>query len=370
LRALRIPIRFLELTAIAHRSRRSASARDASAFDAAAYLGEHHRSCDDARDARDAHAGDALMPAVIDQLRIFALTTATMIAFAANSLLCRAALRGGAIDAASFTAIRLASGALVLVAITQVLGQARSDATDAHRGAGTRRAGSWPSAFALAAYAVAFSYAYLRIGAGIGALLLFGSVQLTMITGGLIRGERPTLRQWVGFAVAASGMILLNLPGLDPPPLDGAALMLASGVAWGIYSLRGRGAARPILTTAGNFLRSVPIAALLAVIAIATSAHLTAPGIVLALASGGIASGLGYCLWYAVLPSLGAARAAFVQLSVPVIAAVGAAALLDEPLRRHVALGGAVILGGLALALWRPAARPQAPPQTRAHQAP
>jgi drug/metabolite transporter (DMT)-like permease len=289
-----------------------------------------------------------VMPTTIDQLRIFALTTATMIAFAANSLLCRAALRGGAIDAASFTAIRLASGALVLLAITQ----ARGD------GAQARAAGSWRSALALAGYAVAFSYAYLRIGAGIGALLLFGSVQLTMITGGLVRGERPTPRQWVGFVVAATGMILLNLPGLDPPLLDGAALMLASGVAWGIYSLRGRGAARPLVTTAGNFVRSVPIAALLAAIAIATSAHLTVQGVVLALASGGVASGLGYCLWYAVLPSLGAARAAFVQLSVPAIAAGGAVALLDEPLRRHVALGGAIILGGLALALWRPPARP------------
>jgi drug/metabolite transporter (DMT)-like permease len=281
---------------------------------------------------------------VLDQLRIFALTTATMVAFAANSLLCRAALRGGAIDAASFTAIRLASGALVLLAITQ----ARGD------GAAARSAGSWRSAVALAAYAVAFSYAYLRIGASIGALLLFGSVQLTMITGGLLRGEHPTLRQWIGFLVAAAGMIMINLPGLDPPPLDGAALMLASGIAWGIYSLRGRGAARPLLITAGNFLRSVPIAAVLAVIAIAASAHLTARGVVLAVASGGIASGLGYGLWYAVLPSLGAARAAFVQLSVPVIAAVGAVALLDEPLRRHVAIGGGIILGGLALALWRP----------------
>lgn len=280
---------------------------------------------------------------MLDQLRILALTTATMIAFAANSLLCRAALRGGAIDAASFTAIRLASGALVLFAITQ-----------ARRDAGSRGAGSWPSAVALAAYAVAFSYAYLRIGASTGALLLFGSVQLTMITGGLLRGERPTPRQWVGFAVAAGGMLMINLPGLDPPPLDGAALMLASGVAWGIYSLRGRGAARPLATTAGNFVRSVPIAILLALIAVATTAHLTPRGVILAIASGGIASGLGYCLWYAVLPSLGAARAAFAQLSVPVIAAIGAVALLDEPLHRHVAIGGAVILGGLALALWRP----------------
>lgn len=297
---------------------------------------------------------------MIDQLRIFALTTATMIAFAANSLLCRAALRGGAIDAASFTSIRLASGALVLLAITQ----ARRDTAEPRGSRGG--SGSWQSALALAAYAVAFSYAYLRIGASTGALLLFGSVQLTMITGGLLRGERPTPRQWIGFLVAAAGMIMINLPRLDPPPLDGATLMLASGVAWGIYSLRGRGAARPLATTAGNFVRSVPIAVVLAAIAVVTSAHLTTRGVILALVSGGIASGLGYCLWYAVLPSLGAARAAFVQLSVPVIAAGGAIALLDEPLHRHVAIGGAVILGGLGLALWRPAARSPAPRSPRA----
>jgi drug/metabolite transporter (DMT)-like permease len=290
--------------------------------------------------------------AVIDRLRVFALTTATMIAFAANSLLCRAALRGGAIDAASFTAIRLASGALVLVAITRLRGSEPGRVGEPARGAG-----SWGSALALAAYAVAFSYAYLRIGASTGALLLFGSVQLTMITGALLRGEHPTLRQWIGFAVAAAGLFAINLPGLDPPPAGGAALMLGSGVAWGIYSLRGRGAARPLATTAGNFARSVPIAAVLAVIALATSAHVTERGLVLAIASGGVASGLGYCLWYAVLPALGAARAAFVQLSVPAIAAAGAVALLDEPLRRHVAVGGVIILGGLALALWRPQPR-------------
>jgi drug/metabolite transporter (DMT)-like permease len=278
---------------------------------------------------------------------VFALTTATMFAFAANSLLCRAALRGGAIDAASFTAIRLASGALVLVAITR-----------ARRSEPDRSAGSWGSALALSAYAVAFSYAYLRIGASTGALLLFGSVQLTMITGALVRGEHPTLRQWIGFAIAAAGLIAINLPSLDPPPPAGAALMLGSGVAWGIYSLHGRGAARPLLTTGGNFARSLPFAAVLGAVALATSAHVTERGALLAIASGAVASGLGYCLWYAVLPSLGAARAAFVQLSVPVIAAGGAVVLLDEPLRRHVAIGGAIILGGLALALWRPPARP------------
>src|SRR5215470_4297185 len=222
-----------------------------------------------------------------------------MICFAANSLLCRAALRGGAI------------------------------------------------------YAVAFSYAYLRLGAGAGALLLFGSVQLTMIAGGLLRGERPSLRQWIGLAVAATGMVVINLPSLEAPPLSGAVLMIIAGIGWGIYSLRGRGAKRPIMATAGNFLRCLPFSVALGAIAVAATAELTTRGVVLAIVSGAVTSGLGYCLWYAVLPSLGAARAAIVQLSVPVIAAVGAILLLDEPLRRHVAIGGAIILGGLALALWQ-----------------
>jgi drug/metabolite transporter (DMT)-like permease len=290
-----------------------------------------------------------VMPATRAPLWTFALTVATMTAFAANSLLCRAALRGHAIDAASFTAIRLVSGALVLIAITR----ARPGAGDASG----RSDGSWLSALALAAYAITFSYAYLQLGAGAGALLLFGSVQLTMITGGLVRGERPSPRQWIGLLVAATGMVMINLPGLDSPPVAGAALMIAAGIGWGIYSLRGRGATRPIETTAENFVRSVPFAAVFGAIAIAAPAQVTAPGVVLAVASGGVASGLGYCLWYAVLPSLGAARAAIVQLSVPVIAAGGAILLLDEPLRRHVAIGGAIILGGLALALWRPASR-------------
>lgn len=280
---------------------------------------------------------------MLPRLRLLVLTTATMIAFAANSLLCRAALRGGALDATSYTVIRLASGALVLGLIMQV-----------RRGEqAARRDGSWWSALTLAVYAITFSLAYLRLSAGTGALLLFGSGQLTMITGALLHGERPRPRQWVGFVVAAAGMIVINLPGLDtPPPPAGAALMIASGIGWGIYSLHGRVAARPIATNAGNFLRCMPFAAVLAIIAAATTAHVTERGVILSIASGSIATGLGYCLWYLVIPRLGAARAAMVQLSVPVIAAGGAIVLLDEPLRRHVVIGGAVILGGLALALW------------------
>jgi drug/metabolite transporter (DMT)-like permease len=282
---------------------------------------------------------------VLGALWTFALTTLTMISFAANSLLCRAALRGGAIDPESFTAIRLVSGAIVLVIITR--------AFPSDDGGDARSHGSWRSAIALGGYAIAFSYAYLRLGAGAGALLLFGSVQLTMIGGGLLRGEQPSLRQWIGLAIAAAGMVVINLPSLEAPPLSGALLMITAGVGWGIYSLGGRGARRPIMATAGNFVRCLPFTALFGAIAIFATAHVTTRGAVLAMISGAVTSGLGYCVWYAVVPSLGAARAAIVQLSVPVIAAVGAIVLLDEPLRQHVAIGGAIILGGLALALWQ-----------------
>ncbi|HEX3764611.1 MAG TPA: DMT family transporter, partial [Kofleriaceae bacterium] len=227
----------------------------------------------------------------------FALTTATMIAFAGNSLLCRAALRGGAIDATSFTAIRLASGVVVLVAITQL----RPGPDDAGRD------GSWQAAIALGLYAIAFSLAYLRLGAGAGALLMFGSVQFTMIIGGLIRGERPSLRQWAGLVIAAAGMVVINLPSLDAPPPSGAALMIGAGVGWGIYSLCGRGARRPIRATAGNFVRCLPFTAAFGAIAIAATAHVTMRGAVLAVVCGVVTTGLGYCVWYAVLPSLGAA---------------------------------------------------------------
>ena len=262
-----------------------------------------------------------------------------MLAFAGNSLLCRAALRTGSIDAASFTAIRLATGAAVLALIVIA------------RRSSVRSEGTWISAGALAAYAVAFSYAYLRIGAAAGALILFGSVQLTMIVGGLVRGERPTLMQWLGWIVALAGLVVINAPRLDSPPPLGAALMVVAGIAWGVYSLRGRGIAKPLVATAGNFLRSVPIALVLVGIAFAAHGHASPKGVALAAASGGIASGIGYSLWYAAVPSLGAHRAAVVQLSVPVITALAAVGLLGETLRPTLLAGGGAIVGGLALAL-------------------
>jgi drug/metabolite transporter (DMT)-like permease len=275
------------------------------------------------------------------------LTLLALLGFAANSLLCRAALAGGAarsIDAASFTLVRLASGALVLA----LLLRARR-----RPAAPTEQRGSWPAALALFAYAAGFSLAYVRIGAGVGALLLFGCVQLTMLGAGLARGERPRALEWVGLAVALAGLAGLTLPGASAPDAPGALLMAGAGVAWGLYSLRGRGAGDPLAATAGNFLRSVPLAAALWLLALllAPGAHASAKGLLLATASGALASGLGYSLWYAALPSLSAARAAIVQLAVPLLAAGGAVLLLHEPLTQRLVLGGAALLAGVLLSL-------------------
>ncbi len=272
-------------------------------------------------------------------MRTALLAATALLGFAANSLLCRLALRSGEIDAASFTAIRLASGAAVLALLY------------AARTRGLPRAGSWSSAAALAAYAVLFSFAYLDLPAGTGALLLFGSVQLTMIGGALLRGERPTVRQWLGWLVALAGLVVLTAPGVDPPPPLATALMLGAGIAWGVYTLRGAGVTDPLAATAGNFARALPIAIVVAVIALSRHAQLSARGIALAAVSGGIASGLGYSLWYAAVPALGATRAAAIQLAVPVLTAIAGIALLGESLRIALAIGGSAIVLGLALAL-------------------
>jgi drug/metabolite transporter (DMT)-like permease len=274
-------------------------------------------------------------------LRAALFAATALLGFAANSLLCRTALRPGLIDAASFTAVRIAAGALALLALA---------APRLRRRGGPWRSGSWGSALALFAYAAAFSYSYLRIGAGTGALLLFGSVQATMLIAGLRAGERLHARSALGTALALLGLVILVLPGLTAPDPIGAALMAAAGVAWGAYSLRGRGATEPLLETAGNFARSVPLALLLLLPALA-SAHASRRGIALAALSGALASGVGYSLWYAALPSLGALRAAVVQLAVPVLTAAGAVALLGEEVTARLIAASLVILGGVALAL-------------------
>ena len=273
-----------------------------------------------------------------------AFAALAMVAFAGNSLLCRLALGHTGIDAASFTSIRLLSGALALWLLVRL------------RGAAVSNAGSWASALALFVYAIAFSLAYTQLTAATGALLLFGTVQLTMIGTGLWRGERLRPLQVVGLLASLAGLLALLLPGLSSPPLAGALLMAAAGVAWGIYSLRGRGTADATAATAGNFLRAVPMG--LAVTALALTGAMPSlqvaldlRGVMYAVASGAIASGLGYAVWYTVLPRLTALRASVIQLSVPVIAAIGGSVLIGEPLTLRLALCSLAILGGVALVI-------------------
>ena len=280
-------------------------------------------------------------------MRIALLTVLALVGFAANCLLCRAALAGGGrlIDAASFTGVRLVSGALVLGLLLRARG-------------GRYQGGSWGSALALFAYAAGFSLAYVRIPAGVGALLLFGCVQATMLGTGLVRGERPRPLEWVGLMLALSGLVGLTAPGATAPDFVGAALMAGAGVAWGIYSLRGRGSTNPLAATANNFLLSVPMALGLSAVSMAVqgSPHATMRGVVLAMTSGALASGVGYSLWYAALPHLTATRAAIVQLSVPVLAATGGVLLLGEQVTVRLLGAGSALLCGVLLALasrWR-----------------
>mgnify|MGYP003145583993 CR=1 FL=1 len=265
----------------------------------------------------------------------FAVTLA-LLAFAGNSLLARLALRDGGMDPASFTALRLFSGALVLWLLASGFRRDR----DGH--------GQWPSALALFAYAAFFSFAYVRLEAGAGALLLFGAVQATMIGRGLWRGERLAAWQWLGLALAICGLAGLLLPGLTAPPPGPAAMMVAAGIAWGLYSLQGHGGGDPIRVTAGNFLRCLPLAAVL-LLATLGSHRLDATGVACALASGALASGLGYAIWYTALPALRSSTAATLQLLVPLLVAVAGVAWLDEPATLRLALAALAIVGGVAL---------------------
>jgi drug/metabolite transporter (DMT)-like permease len=270
--------------------------------------------------------------------RIIILTTLAMIAFAGNSLLCRAALKQTSIDAASFTTIRLISGAMMLWLVVRI-----SRGTQIGNG-------NWLSAFALFVYAAFLSYAYASLTTAMGALLLFGAVQATMIGHGIWAGERLLKLQLLGLVIALAGLVGLLLPGLSAPPLFGSLLMLGSGIAWGVYSLRGKGAGDPTRVTAGNFLRAVPIAAILSVLMVDRTS-LDSAGIWYAVASGALTSGIGYSIWYTALPALKAAKAATVQLSVPVIAALGGIVFLGEPLTLRLVLSSVAILGGIALVI-------------------
>ena len=268
------------------------------------------------------------------------LTALALVAFAGNSVLCRLALGAAAIDPASYTGIRLASGAVTLWLIIQLMGK------PARPGAG----GGWIAGALLFVYAITFSFAYLSLSAGTGALILFAAVQFTMIAAGLRSGEKPLLLEWCGLAAALVGLVYLVLPGVAAPSLAGSALMTMAGIAWGFYSLRGRGAADPVRATADNFLRAVPPALIIALI-LWPSLQLRADGFFWALLSGVITSGLGYVVWYAALPRLTATRAATVQLAVPVIAALGGVALLSETMTARLLVSAFAILGGIGLSV-------------------
>src|SRR5437868_8772813 len=271
-------------------------------------------------------------------MRVVIPTLLAMVAFASNSLLCRLALRQTTIDAASFTLIRLLSGAIALWLIVITRKARRTTARN------------WASALALFAYAAAFSFAYISLSAGTGALLLFGAVQATMIIWGLSRGERLRTRQWLGLALAVAGLVALLFPGLSAPPINGALLMLCAGIAWGFYSLRGKGAGDPVTTTAGNFWRAVVFATVLS-IALLPWARLDRAGVGYAVLSGAIASGVGYVIWYSALPGLKAASAATVQLSVPVLAAAGGILFLGESITLRFLFASIAVLGGIALVI-------------------
>lgn len=270
--------------------------------------------------------------------RTLLLIALAMLAFAGNSLLCRVALRDTAIDPASFTALRLLAGAIVLWLLLRL------------RRGPSLPSGSWSGAFALFLYAAAFSWAYVQLDAGAGALLLFAAVQLSMIAWGILKGERLSPLQTLGSALALAGLVGLLLPDSSAPALAAALLMIVSGVAWGAYSLLGRGTSDPLAATAGNFIRAVPMAAVLCLLTL-HKLEWDQDGVLFALLSGGLTSGVGYALWYAVLPRLAATQAASIQLSVPLLTVLAGSLMLDEALTSRLLVTGLAILGGIVLVL-------------------
>ncbi|MDA7088002.1 DMT family transporter [Pseudomonas sp. SA3-5] len=270
--------------------------------------------------------------------RTLLLTALAMLAFAGNSLLCRLALKDTEIDAASFTSLRIASGALTLWLLLCL------------RPGNGALAGSWLGAAALFAYAAAFSFAYISLDAGVGALLLFGAVQISMLLWGFYQGERFSRLTGAGLLLAFAGLLALLLPGASAPALGGALLMLLAGAAWGAYSLLGRGVGDPLAATAGNFLRATPLALLTSALLL-SRANWDGPGLIYALLSGALTSGIGYAVWYTALRGLKAFQAATVQLSVPIIAALAGSLLLDEALSLRLLLSSLAVLGGIAVVL-------------------
>lgn len=274
-------------------------------------------------------------------MRPFLLTAFALTAFAFNSILCRMALGKDEADAASFTLVRLLAGATSLALISALFGKTKKIFGSGH----------WASAFFLFAYAVCFSFAYLGLTTGTGALLLFGSVQMTMIAASMLKGERPGILELCGVVVAFGGLIYLMLPGLASPPIVSSMLMACAGASWGFYSLRGRGSEDPLADTTGNFIRAVPMIAVAAIPFIG-GMHLSNRGMVLAAISGSLASGVGYSVWYAALKYHTATPAAVLQLAVPAIAAAGGVVLLSEIAELRLLVASVLVLGGILLAIF------------------
>jgi len=272
-------------------------------------------------------------------MRTAVYSTIALIAFASNSVLCRLALQRATVDPATFTTIRMISGAAMLLLVMAWTGR---DAP--------QKTGSWATAGILSLYAVPFSFAYTGLTTGTGALILFGSVQVTMLIAAVRSGERPHWGEWLGLIVALAGLVYLVLPGLSAPPLMAAALMGIAGCCWGIYSLRGRTAANPLAQTTSNFVRSVPMV-LVASFVMRERFHAELRGTLLAVASGALTSGLGYVAWYTALRGMTAVRAAVLQLAVPILAAVGGVVLLAESISARLVLSTIMVLGGIALAI-------------------
>jgi drug/metabolite transporter (DMT)-like permease len=273
-------------------------------------------------------------------LKVSLLTSLALIAFAANSVLCRLALSHGAIDASSFTGVRLLSGAIALFFILSIKGNNK----------GVASKGSWSASFMLFLYAITFSYAYLSVDTGTGALILFGAVQITIILLTLFSGTRLHIHEWAGVTIAFVGFVYLMLPSITTPSINGFILMSIAGISWGIYTLKGRGSQNPLMDTTYNFLRTIPFVILLAVLTIQSVSY-SSEGVVLAILSGAITSGLGYTIWYMVLGNLSSTKAAVIQLSVPVIAAVGGVIFVSETITLRLIISAVIVLGGILLVL-------------------
>ena len=272
--------------------------------------------------------------------KIIVLTTLALIAFAANSVLCRLALGGKTIDASGFTSVRLLSGALVLYLIIS-LGKNKTSPT---------KNGSWFSAIMLFLYAITFSYAYISLDTGTGALILFGAVQITMILLSIYYGNRLHFTEWIGVIIAFTGFVYLLLPGVHMPSIRGFILMTLAGIAWGFYTVHGRASTNPVRDTAYNFLKTIPLVLILIAITF-KQVNYSTEGIVLAMVSGGITSGIGYTIWYMALRGLSSVQAAVLQLLVPIIAAFGGVLFISEKITLRLTTASLLILGGILMVL-------------------